>query len=137
VVGYSTELHNCDRAGLQRRELVDGAPDSTTWFDTPQLELVQASVLIPAPTGPVDVHLGDKVADTLSDLKGSVTTIVTFFNGCTRLAIQPDKLKDGIPVEEAWMPAQRVKVLKRAKQAVGVNPGGPMKATRFGMRDPR
>lgn len=127
VVAYAKHLHNCDRAALQPRELKDGEPAKTLWFDVPQLELVQADVVPVIAPAESEIKLGDDVADTLSDFKGKVTAINTWINGCLRLGVMPNRLKDGLPVDEAWIPVTQLRLINQAPPAESKKVGGPMR----------
>ena len=42
-----------------------------------------------------DIHLGDRVKDKLTGFSGVVVAITEWLNGCTRMAVQPEKLVEG------------------------------------------
>jgi hypothetical protein len=45
------------------------------------------------------VKLGDKVKDRVTGLTGIVVARTDWLNGCIRMVVQPQELKDGKPVE--------------------------------------
>lgn len=45
------------------------------------------------------VKLGDKVKDRVTGLTGIVVARTDWLNGCIRMMVQPQELKDGKPVE--------------------------------------
>lgn len=137
VVGHAENINNCDRMGLQPRELKDGSPVEPKWFDITQLELVEKAVI---PTQPLVQHpfkIMDTVRDTLSPCIGKVTGFVMWVNGCVRATVAPSRVKDGIPVDDAWLPVQQIEIVKAAEKVQQeTKTGGPMKDPR-GPKDPR
>ena len=63
------------------------------------------------PSGPCD--LGDLVQDKITKLKGIVSGIFCYLNGCRRIAVQPRELKDGKPVESQVFDEPQLIVLKK------------------------
>jgi len=108
VVAYAEHLHNCDRAAVQPRELKDGSPVDALWFDVPQLELVGARSVPVQVAAILALKLGDEVADSLSPFKGKVTGIATWINGCRRVGVTPNKMKDSHPVDDVWFAASQL-----------------------------
>lgn len=47
------------------------------------------------------IQLGDEVKDSVTGLKGIVTCITLYLNGCTRCGVQPKLGKDG-KIPESW-----------------------------------
>jgi hypothetical protein len=45
------------------------------------------------------VKLGDKVKDRVTGLTGIVIARTDWLNGCIRMTVQPQELKDGKPVD--------------------------------------
>ena len=45
------------------------------------------------------IALGSKVRDTVTGLTGIVVSRTEWLNGCARLGVQPQELKDGKPVD--------------------------------------
>lgn len=45
------------------------------------------------------IELGDKVKDRITGLEGIVVAKTEWINGCIRLSVQPQEIKDGKPVE--------------------------------------
>jgi len=73
------------------------------------------------------VDLGDKVRDTITGYTGVVIGITFWLNGCARIMIQGDRLKDGLPTESQCIDEVQLKVLKPRKVARGPSePGGPI-----------
>lgn len=50
---------------------------------------------------PNAVKLGDKVKDRVTGLTGIVMARTEWLNGCIRMMVQPQELKDGKPVESS------------------------------------
>jgi len=59
--------------------------------------------------------LGKRVRDTITGFEGIAVAIAHYLNGCTRVCIQPRKLKDrdGGSVAAEWFDDSQVKVLQR------------------------
>ncbi len=123
VKSISKYEHNCDVIGLQPQELRDGKPIPTEFFDAPGVEVVKKQViscgLIPMP---MIFNFDDMVKDTVTDFKGTVIGYCQWLNGCTRVAVQTAKLKDGNPVDFAWFPMTQLKLVKAGKGKRPITP---------------
>ena len=62
------------------------------------------------------IKLGDKVEDTITDLKGTITAITYYLNGCVQCAVQPKELVEGKVVEEAWVDETQLKLITPTKK---------------------
>jgi hypothetical protein len=76
------------------------------------------------------IELGNKVRDTLTGFTGIAVGRTTWLYGCTRIAIEPNKLgKDGKPAEPHWFDEQRIEVIAKSKPKVSADSraktGGP------------
>jgi len=139
VIAYSINLYNCDRAGIQPRELQNGQPAEAVWFDVPQLTVKATKAVAATPAAACKIQLGDTVKDTLTGLTGKVVSMSYWLNGCVRVGVQPAKLKDGQPVEESWFAAAQLELQTPEKPRTEVRPiieGGPIRAPKQ-MRNPR
>lgn len=128
VVGRTKLRNNCDRLILQPREVKDGKPIEGRSFDEPNVVLVEHTDLRMWPcTRPAEpVELGDKVQDVISGLVGVATSWTQWLQGCSRFMVQPLDLKDGLPVEPAYLDELDLRVLERAAIPVRkVQTGGP------------
>lgn len=87
------------------------------------------------------INLGDKVRDTVTGLEGIVTSRSEFLNGCIRVGIQPQEVKDGKPADSVWVDEPQCEVVKaavvegfgdRLKAAAGrlMRTGGPREDAR-------
>jgi len=47
----------------------------------------------------VEIKLGQKVRDTITSMEGIAVARTVWLNGCVRIAVQSQHLKDGVPVE--------------------------------------
>lgn len=73
------------------------------------------------------VNLGDKVIDSVTGFQGIVVAETLFLNGCTRIGVQSDKLKDGLPTDAQWFDAPQLSVLEEKVVLSGNrDTGGPM-----------
>lgn len=52
--------------------------------------------------------LGDKVRDTISGFKGTVTAITRYLHGEDRVCVEPSGLHDGKPIEPQWFDSARL-----------------------------
>jgi hypothetical protein len=57
-------------------------------------------------------NLGDKVKDTVTGLTGIVVAKTRYLQGCTRIAVQPQEVKDGKPVEASWFDEPQLQVVE-------------------------
>lgn len=46
------------------------------------------------------IELGDRVKDPISGCQGIVICLTTWLNGCRRVILQPEGLKDGSPIKD-------------------------------------
>lgn len=58
------------------------------------------------------INLGDKVMDVITGFTGVATARIEYINGCVRYEVQPDKLKDGKPIEAIWVDSQQLKIVQ-------------------------
>lgn len=97
-------------------------------------------------------NLGDRAKDTITGCTGIVVAKTYWLNGCVRITIQPETLKDGTPIPNETFDQQQVKVLelsafKAQEQTVDAadapvapragRPGGPRNDPGHGMDSPR
>ncbi|NOZ67988.1 MAG: hypothetical protein GXP46_01765 [Deferribacteres bacterium] len=76
------------------------------------------------------INLGDKVKDIVTGFEGVVTCRCEYLNGCVRVEVQLDKLKDGKPIGSLWIDTQQLIVVKAGKVNIKSvknddPPGGP------------
>lgn len=72
------------------------------------------------------IKLGDTAKDTITGFKGIVIAITHWLNGCTRISIQPAKLKeDGTPIASDTFDEPQCALVKSNKRLVPVPIGGP------------
>lgn len=60
----------------------------------------------------VNVQLGDKVKDRISGLQGIVVVVSDSLHGCRQIAVRPQELKDGKPVEASWFDIDQVELVE-------------------------
>lgn len=78
----------------------------------------------------MSVNLGDKVKDSVTGLEGIVTGKTDYLNGCTRVHVQPQELKDGKPVDFSVFDEPQLEVIQRDavkadRRPSGEKTGGP------------
>lgn len=73
------------------------------------------------------VSLGSKARDKITGLTGIVIARTEWLNGCRRITIQPQELKDGKPIDSCCFDEQQIEVLEESTMmAPATQPGGPM-----------
>ena len=60
------------------------------------------------------INLGDKVKDKVTGYTGIAVSSTDYLQGCTRIAVQAQELKDGKPVAELWVDEPQLTIIKRA-----------------------
>lgn len=71
------------------------------------------------------IKLGDKAKDTISGFTGTVTSHHKYLNGCERLSITPNELKDGKPIDAHTFDIEQVELVQADQHPVGRPSGGP------------
>lgn len=71
------------------------------------------------------INLGDYCKDTITGFKGVVVCISKWLHGCERITIQPNKMKDGKPIEQQTFDAPQLKVLRKNASLTTSDNGGP------------
>ena len=73
------------------------------------------------------INLGDKAKDVVTSFEGICVARTEWLNGCTRIGLQSDKLKDGLPTEPQWFDEPQLILTKVKKVTPGPkNTGGPI-----------
>ncbi len=145
VVAISKSAHNCDRVGIQVREVKEGKIPDAVWFDLPQTLFIKNTKVPIIDCGKPKFSNGDEVEDMISGYTGTVTGNIFFINGCIRTVFQCKGLtRDGLPIDDIYKPESQIRLIKSANvtyeqessrverlneplppKAV-VKPGGPM-----------
>jgi len=55
-----------------------------------------------------NVNLGDIAEDIVTGFKGTVVAVTNWLNGCQRVTLQPNELKDGKPVESYTFDVEQI-----------------------------
>lgn len=74
---------------------------------------------------PEGLKLGDKARDRISGFTGIVVAITEWLNGCRRITICPQELKDGKPVESHTFDAEQVELVQDNAMPAAKPHGGP------------
>lgn len=61
----------------------------------------------------VQIELGDRVKDRITNLKGIAIGVTNWLYGCKRIVVQPEEAKDGKPAETFCVDAPQLEVLKK------------------------
>jgi hypothetical protein len=125
---------------VQPRELDNGKVVEPVAFDVTDIILQEAGVIEVSPNLAAHViQLGDKVQDTVTDIKGTAVAVNTWLNGCVHIGIQPSQLKDGRCVDWEWIPVGRLrKAEERPEYLDAKSPtrtGGPQPSEYRGAHD--
>ena len=74
-------------------------------------------------------HLGRMARDTVSGFKGTIIAVTYWMNGCLRVSIAPNELKDGKRIESDTFDVQQVELLDKPAEdkpaESAKRPGGP------------
>lgn len=78
-----------------------------------------------------EVQLGDRIKDSISGFVGIMVAKCDWLNGCCRVTVQPETLKDGAVMDNSTFDVEQVELVN-ARNAVSRTPtGGPaIKPTR-------
>lgn len=72
------------------------------------------------------IEIGDEAEDRITGFRGIVVCESLWLHGCRRLSIQPQKMKDGKPVDICTFDEPQVKLIKKSKVGKGSQEtGGP------------
>jgi hypothetical protein len=80
-------------------------------------------------------QLGDRVKCRVTGYTGIVTAVTHWLNGCRRLGIQDEKLKDGKPAEAQYFDDEQLEVVKRGVHkpvTLAKTPAPPAQPSRTG-----
>jgi len=72
-----------------------------------------------------EITLGCKARDTISGFNGTVIAITNWLNGCVRITIAPNELKDGRRIESDTFDVEQVELVEAAPPRTNVPTGGP------------
>lgn len=75
----------------------------------------------------MSLKLGDKVKDTVTGFTGIIIARHEYLNGCIRLSVQPDKLKDAKPIEALTFDIEQIALIKAGQHKQLARTGGPEK----------
>ena len=77
------------------------------------------------------IKLGNKVRDTVTGFSGIATGRTSWLYGCERIAIEPQELHDGKPIDQHWFDEQRVEVIQDTPPVISphssATTGGPQR----------
>ncbi len=72
------------------------------------------------------IEAGDKVKDIVTGFEGIVIAVTHWLNGCTRMGVQSDVLKDGLPTDTIWFDEPQLSLVETGKvKRMVTKPGGP------------
>ena len=71
-------------------------------------------------------ELGDRAKDTVTGYAGIVVAKTYWLNGCVRVSIQSESLKDGKPTDAESLDDEQVEVIKGGAHPVKPPRNGPM-----------
>ena len=71
------------------------------------------------------IELGDVAKDTVTGLSGVVVGDMKWLHGCRRLTLQPQKMKDNVPVPMSTFDEPQLVLVKKASVKGTNKTGGP------------
>jgi len=71
------------------------------------------------------VNLGDKARDKITGFCGIVIAITDWLNGCRRVTVQPQELKDGRPIESVTFDVEQLEIVAEQAAEESSKTGGP------------
>ena len=74
---------------------------------------------------PKNLKLGCVAKDKISGFSGVVVAVTEWLNGCQRITIQPQEMKDGKPIDGHTFDAEQVDVVEPVEEPVRSPHGGP------------
>ena len=106
ITAFAEFLYGPIRIGVTPSKMSKGEPVEALWLDKARLKIgkvhTEVGVL------PYTVKLGEKVKDTVTGFRGIATGRYVFLNGCIRIEVTPEELKDGKPIEQVVFDEQRL-----------------------------
>jgi hypothetical protein len=66
----------------------------------------------------LECNLGDIVKDSITGLKGTVIAKTEWLNGCWRIIIQPNEIKEGRPVDPSTFDVEQLVMVKAKNVAM-------------------
>jgi len=73
------------------------------------------------------INLGDKAKDIVTGFEGICVARTEWLNGCTRIGLQSDKLKDGVPTDIQTFDEPQLRLVQADKVKPGPkDTGGPI-----------
>jgi len=73
------------------------------------------------------VGLGDKVKDSITGFTGIVIAEHKYLNGCVRVSIQPEDVREGKPIEACAFDVEQITLIEPKKHPTLTPTGGPEK----------
>lgn len=74
---------------------------------------------------PDSLKLGCIAKDKITGFQGVVVATTDWLNGCLRVTIQPQEMKDGKPIESHTFDAEQIEVVEPTEVTVRKPHGGP------------
>ena len=126
VVSISKWRNGTTSATLQAKGLKDGQPHKRYDAEIGALEVVQEK-----PDGARDwsePSLGSRVRHRITGFTGIVTGQTQWLNGCDRVFVESEELREGKPVGGVWLDTDSAETIEPSAMAVQENKGGPTPA---------
>lgn len=73
-----------------------------------------------------NLELGDVAKDTITGFQGTVVAITYWLNGCVRVTLQSQELKDGKPLDPIGFDVEQLELVRAKEKPQGTRSGGPM-----------
>lgn len=111
AIAYSVQLSGTRRYGIQ--PYVEGGAECKDAFDVDDalLEVIDEGISdrATAPNPDIPIKCGHEVEDPVTGLKGTVTMMTLWINGCVICLVQPKGKGEKVP-EAVWVDWKRLKV---------------------------
>lgn len=82
----------------------------------------------------ININLGDRVEDKITGFSGIAHAITTWLNGCIRVAVQPETLHEGKPIEDRYFDITQLTLVEahvHTPITVTVEGGPPRESSNF------
>lgn len=84
-----------------------------------------------------EIKLGCKAKDIITGFTGIVVCISEWINGCRRITVQPQEVRDGKPLESQTFDVEQMECLEADAVKLVVSPTGGPSIPPVQRRDPR
>lgn len=123
VLAENHKMSGENQLYVQNKELKDGAPARAIWLNSERVKVVSRIGKTPKVMAH-NIILGEKSTCLITEFKGVAVELTFWVYECIRVAVQPIKLKKGLPEKEIWFDEARL-IPSTKKRKEKRPPGGP------------